>query len=149
MIPKRIFSPSTAMAGAVLALAAVLVPQDCVGGAVPYRADQYRTGFYADEGPARPPSEVWRFLTLSTLDQSPVIAGDQVLLGANDHSLYSLDLATGKRQWRFRIRQNAGKTVAVDGNKVFVAADDNVLYALDRHSGEEQWRFTAEKSPMV
>lgn len=146
MIAKRITIRRTGAASAVLAIAALLVLQGCVSS-VSYRADQHRTGLYSGEGPAEPPSEVWRFLTLSTLDQSPVIAGDRVFIGANDQSLYSLDLATGKRQWRFRIRENAGETVAVDNDSVFMAADDGVLYALDSSNGEERWRFTADDTP--
>jgi hypothetical protein len=39
---------------------------------------------------------VWKFKTFSEIKSSPVVSGDQVLIGSYDQSLYSINAKTGK-----------------------------------------------------
>ena len=60
---------------------------------------------------------------------SPVLAGDRVLIGSRDCSLYALSL-TGEILWRFQTRGYAHSTPAVDDSGVYFAGGDGTLYAF-------------------
>ncbi|MFD1218448.1 outer membrane protein assembly factor BamB family protein [Microbulbifer celer] len=115
--------------------------------AVVYRGNAERTGLFAGEGPAEKPQELWRFLTLGVLTETPVIAGDTLFVGTTDESVYALDLHTGKRRWRFKAFGNIRDSVAVDRDRVYVASEDNNFYTLDRATGEKLWSSRFDKTP--
>lgn len=117
------------------------------GNDVEYRGNVERSGLFAGEGPAEKPQELWRFLTLGVLTETPVIAGDTLFVGTKDDSVYALDLHTGKRRWRFKAMDNIRGSVAVDRDRVYVASEDDHFYALDRASGEPLWSSRFDKTP--
>lgn len=117
------------------------------GPVVEFRGNAQRTGLFESEGPADKSEELWRFLTLGILVQTPVIAGDTLFIGTNDNSVYALDVHSGKRRWRFKTTGNIRDSVAVDKHRVYVASEDHNFYALDRYSGEKLWAHRQEKTP--
>ena len=90
---------------------------------------------------------VWRFDDIDNYCQAaPVIDGGDVIFGAWDTYLRSLNKKSGKLQWKW----NNGKTVnlfspgnvvpVVAADKVVVVAPDRVATAVDRKSGKQIWR---------
>ncbi|WP_250464072.1 PQQ-binding-like beta-propeller repeat protein [Microbulbifer litoralis] len=135
---------------APLLLAAMLAgcgPQSDGGPPVEYRGNAQRTGLFAGDGPADKPRELWRFLTLGVLTETPVIAGDTLFVGTTDDSVYAVDVNSGERRWRFKTTGNIRGSVAVDRERVYVASEDRGFYALDRSSGKLLWREHFDKTP--
>ena len=90
---------------------------------------------------------VWRLDDIDNYCQAaPVIDGGDVIFGAWDTYLRSLNKKSGKLQWKW----NNGKTVnlfspgnvvpVVTADKVVVVAPDRVATAVDRKSGKQIWR---------
>ena len=90
---------------------------------------------------------VWRFDDIDNYCQAaPVIDGGDVIFGAWDTYLRSINKKSGKLQWKW----NNGKTVnlfspgnvvpVVAADKVVVVAPDRVATAVDRKSGKQIWR---------
>ena len=84
-------------------------------------------------------SEGWDYFT-----SSPVIAGDLLVIGSGDGSVYALDAATGNERWRLETGGRVRASPAVGGGVVFVGSADGVLYAIDLETGDVEWRFETE-----
>lgn len=78
----------------------------------------------------------------------PVVAGDQVFVGADSGYLYAMKLKNGSKQWRFKAEGPVNSTPAVGGGKVFFGDDDGRLYALDTVTGEQVW-IQKYRSPVM
>jgi outer membrane protein assembly factor BamB len=63
------------------------------------------------------------------------VADGLVHLGSRDHSLHTLDLASGQLRWELGTKgELTGSPVAV-GGRVFVGSKDRCVYALDAFYG--------------
>lgn len=78
------------------------------------------------------------------ISASPVISGEEVLIGSRDATLYSLASADGSLRWRF----DEGSawviaSVAATESRVFSArSSSGNVRAIDRATGEEVWRLS-------
>src|SRR5262249_48639876 len=63
-------------------------------------------------------------------------AGDTVLFGSHDQTLYCLGL-DGKERWRFKIDGPVNGSPAVVGNRTFVAGCDSALHVIDLATGQQ------------
>ncbi len=90
---------------------------------------------------------VWMFDEINGLVQGkPAIGKTEVVFGAWDRHLYSLDKETGELNWKW----NNGTSVqlyspgniapAIANDRVFLVAPDRYMTALDRRTGEVIWR---------
>ena len=90
---------------------------------------------------------LWHYDSINNYCQAaPVIDGNDVIFGAWDTYLRSLDRRTGSLQWKW----NNGKEVnlyspgnvvpVVTPERVIIVAPDRVTTAVDRKSGTELWR---------
>jgi outer membrane protein assembly factor BamB len=77
------------------------------------------------------------------ITSSPVVTGDQVIFGARDGYLYSLDAKTGKENWKMDHRVSwVISTVAVrDTIVVTGTSDGRFVQAIHVVTGKEIWRF--------
>lgn len=75
---------------------------------------------------------------------SPVIAGDQILVGAGDGGLYALAAATGRVNWRGWTGGRVRSSPAVSGQRVYVGSADGSLYCFDLATGQRRWRFETD-----
>lgn len=77
-----------------------------------------------------------------TVQSSPAIAGDRVLVGARDGYLYALDATSGKRLWRRDHDVSwVNSSPAVSGGLAVVGTSDGqFVQAVDVATGEERWR---------
>jgi len=95
---------------------------------------------------------LWHYDSINNYCQaSPVVAGDDVIFGAWDTRLRSLDRRTGTLHWQW----DNGTTVnlyspgnvvpVVAAQRVVIVAPDRVTTALDRNTGEQVWRVKNEQ----
>jgi len=76
------------------------------------------------------------------LNSSPAIADSTLYIGTiGKHSMYALELETGKKLWRFRARGMIFGPPAISGGKVFFGTDEGHFYAVDCKTGKQVWRL--------
>ena len=92
-------------------------------------------------------SMLWHFDEIDNYCQAePVVDGNDVIFGAWDTYLRSLDARTGRMNWLWNNRRasvlySPGNVVpVVTPDRVIVVAPDRVTSAINRHSGEQIWR---------
>ena len=77
---------------------------------------------------------------------APSVTSRDIVFGAWDTFLHSLDPATGKGLWRWnngngvRLYSPGNCSPAVIGDKVFIVAPDRFMTAIDRRTGKTVWR---------
>ncbi len=91
--------------------------------------------------------EIWRFDSLTgPIVSTPVINKNEIIFGAWDTYLYSLDKNTGKQNWKW----NNGSSVrnyspaacipVIKNDIVYIVAPDRYLSAIDVITGQTLWR---------
>lgn len=92
----------------------------------------------------------WR-VPVGPVTADVVVHGDLALIACWNHSVYALDIETGKVRWRFRATVPASKgvdwigyqgfhlTPRVDGDRVFVGNRNTNFYALNVEDGSIAW----------
>jgi len=107
-----------------------------------YRHDAARSGTTR----ARVPSDVaidWK-VTLGGTLTAPVAAGGKVFVAASDaHTLYALDMATGKLLWQFTADGRIDSPPTIYRGMVLFGAKDGRVYCLREGDGQLVWRFLA------
>ena len=88
---------------------------------------------------------LWSFRADDNIATRPVAAGNVVVFGSEDRTVYGLDAATGRLAWE-RPFATSGPVVsspALVGGIVAIGSDDGQVYGLDPATGEEVWRGEA------
>ena len=124
-------------------------------GRGPYVADGvvrngilYQGGYRSFEAvDTRTAQTVWRFDGIGNYCQAaPSVTDSDVIFGAWDTFLRSLDTRTGTERWRWnngnavRLYSPGNCSPAVIGDKVFIVAPDRYMTAIDRATGKTLWR---------
>jgi len=78
----------------------------------------------------------WSFETQGEIVSGANFAGDRVLFGSYDETLYCL-AADGKLAWKFKTAGPVNGSPAVVGDRTFVAGCDSSLHVLDTSTGKE------------
>jgi outer membrane protein assembly factor BamB len=81
-------------------------------------------------------TKIWTFETGAEIISGANFAGDLVLFGSWDESLYCLD-KDGKERWKFKTQGPVNGSPAVVEGKTFVAGCDSQLHVLDAGQGKE------------
>jgi len=79
---------------------------------------------------------IWTFETSGEIAAGCNFAGERILVGSHDETLYCLD-KDGKQIWAFKTQGPVNGSPAVVGDKTFVAGCDSNLHVLDIAKGEE------------
>lgn len=95
--------------------------------AVAVAADGARTRVSALESATG--KQIWQTLVPARVTSSPAVVDGVVYLGAENGTVYSLDLHTGKDRWAFRLKGKLSSPVVALG-RAYVASDDGSLYAV-------------------
>ena len=124
-------------------------------GRGPYVADGvvrngilYQGGYKSFEAvDTRTAQTVWRFDGIGNYCQAaPSVTDSDIIFGAWDTFLHSLDTRTGTERWRWnngnavRLYSPGNCSPAVIGDKVFIVAPDRYMTAIDRTTGKTLWR---------
>ncbi len=107
-----------------------------------FRGSVRRLGHAGDPPRLGEPRELWRFDTGGTVESTPTLWRDLILVGTFAEHLFALDAATGEERWRFQTGGLVRASPSVAHGVVYFGADDDLFYALDAASGEERWRFS-------
>ncbi len=88
----------------------------------------------------------WTFLRERPIGTSPAVAGDTVLVGSDDGSLYALDAETGKKLWEFETSRQIRSIPRIVDGVAYFGNHGSVMYAVDVETGDEIWSFGATGS---
>lgn len=127
----------------------------------PYVADGVVAGGYYLQGgregfecrSAKDGRLIWRYDSIKEYCQGmPALKDGQIVFGAWDNTLRSLDAKTGKLQWSWNnkkgnsvLKSPANTVPAITDDKVAVVSCDRYLTLFDRATGRELWRDTSRK----
>jgi len=106
-----------------------------------FRGDAAHTGIYNAPGTATFHKVKWQFHAKAQIVSSPVVAGNMVYFGSNDHRLYAVDLETGEKKWEFKTDGRVASSPAVSNGVVYFLSYDSNFYALDAATGSLEWKF--------
>jgi len=85
-------------------------------------------------------SLIWSFPTGGAVVSSPSIVNGVVYFGSQDHNIYAIDAAFGKKIWSFAINNTIESSVAVVNGKVVTGGEDGYVYCLDAYTGKLLWK---------
>ncbi|MFQ5809319.1 MAG: PQQ-binding-like beta-propeller repeat protein, partial [Armatimonadota bacterium] len=81
---------------------------------------------------------------------APVVAAGRLLVAAKDaHTLFSLNMADGKKVWAFTAGGRIDSPPTYAGGRVLFGSADGWVYCLMAESGELAWRFRAAPQATV
>jgi outer membrane protein assembly factor BamB len=87
------------------------------------------------------PKVLWKFQTGAPIYGSPSLWRDSLIIGSNDHFLYSLDLSTGAILWKKNMGERILSRPLIQDNVIYVGTGSGNFFALDPADGKERWRF--------
>ncbi len=123
------------------------------GEAAMYRYNLGRTGS-TGYNMVDPVGELkWSFETGAAITSTPVVVGDTVYFGSNDHNLYAVNTVDGSLRWKFTTGSWVESSPAVVNGIVYFGSNDGNFYALDAVTGQKIWDFqtnyVVKSSPAV
>ncbi|HEX5506067.1 MAG TPA: serine/threonine-protein kinase [Thermomicrobiales bacterium] len=83
----------------------------------------------------------WTVTTGDEVRGTGTIAGDAVLIGSYDGTLYAIDVAAGLVRWRHPTARGICGTPAVAGDLAIVGSEDGAVYGVTLDRGKLAWRF--------
>ena len=78
-----------------------------------------------------------------SIESKPVVYGNVVYIGCNDHIFYAINAVTGNEVWKFETNGIIISAALLHNNTIYFGSHDRNLYALNLN-GELVWKFTAE-----
>lgn len=107
-----------------------------------YKHDNQRSNCTAAKIPAKL-EPAWE-AELGGRVTAPVIAGDNVYVGAEDsHQVYCLSAKTGQVRWQFTVDGPVDSPPTCHGDEVIVGSRGGSVYSLAADDGQLIWRFCA------
>jgi len=100
---------------------------------VVYTGDSYGIFHEVDAATGK---QKWTFKTDGEITSGANFAGDLVLFGSYDETLYCLD-GNGKERWKIKTQGPVNGSPAVAGGFTFVAGCDSAVHVIDLDKGKE------------
>ncbi|MFO0876760.1 MAG: PQQ-binding-like beta-propeller repeat protein [Gemmataceae bacterium] len=88
-----------------------------------------------------PSPEIYRFDLDTKVSMQPVEYGDTAFIGADDATLYAINMKNGKLRWRHTAGTAISRPPVAMDRDVFVTSSREGLARLDRVTGEALWRI--------
>jgi len=76
------------------------------------------------------------------ISSSPLIQGEQIIVGCRDGNVYALALADGSERWRLSVGAGVGSSPTAAGSLVVVGTYSGDVVAAEAETGRERWRAT-------
>lgn len=92
--------------------------------------------------------EVWVTNIGKTIYASPIVSDDNVFIGDDTGTFYSISAKNGKINWNFQSGNRIVGTAAVANDVVVFGSADATIYALDIKTGKLIWKYLA-KEPVL
>jgi len=74
---------------------------------------------------------LWQAPTGRKVDSTPLVVGDVVYVGSDDHTFYAFDAASGKRVWSYTTDGSVSSSPTYGEGLILVGSDDGALYAFE------------------
>ena len=87
--------------------------------------------------------KLWAFKTNGEIKSSPVVIGDQVLIGSYDEHLYSLNARTGAMRWKFKTNGPVHSTPGIADGMAFIAGCDELFRAIRISDGKQVFNVSS------
>lgn len=82
----------------------------------------------------------WTFDAGASIASSPVVGNGRAYFGADDGSVYAVDLATGEEAWSFATEDVVEAPPLLHDGAVFVGSADFHMYAIEADTGALRWK---------
>ena len=76
----------------------------------------------------------------------PIVKGDTIYFGSNDHNFYALDVKSGYMRWIFPTKNKVNSVPYIYEDTIYFGSDDGNVYAVNVKDGQERWTFQANKT---
>lgn len=83
----------------------------------------------------------WQYSLNSPVSASPVVAGEQLFVAAENGNLYSFNLNERKFNWLYHTEAGIASTPVVVDGCIYFLSRDGFFYALEQATGKRLWRF--------
>jgi outer membrane protein assembly factor BamB len=85
-----------------------------------------------------------------SVQSSPAVAGDLVVVGCRDGHLYGVDRATGKERWNFdhQVSWVVGSAAIAGDRAVVGSSDARFVQAVELSTGKELWRARTDSNAL-
>ncbi len=83
----------------------------------------------------------WQYSLYAPVVSTPVVAGNQLVVAAENGNLYSFDLSSRKFSWLYHTEAGIASTPAIADGKIYFLSRDGFFYALEQATGKRLWRF--------
>lgn len=83
----------------------------------------------------------WQYSLFSQVSASPVVAGGQLFVAAENGNLYSFNLDNKQFNWLYHTEAGIASTPVVAGGRIYFLSRDGFFYALEQATGKRLWRF--------
>ena len=85
-----------------------------------------------------------------SVQSSPAVTADLVVVGCRDGRLYAVDRSTGKERWNFdhQISWVVGSPAIVGGRAIVGSSDGRFVHAVDLATGKEAWRTRTDSNAL-
>jgi outer membrane protein assembly factor BamB len=126
-----------------------------------YRYDNSRSGYspasitlpmelkwhFRSSQPPRPawpaPSEEMKRIQMDNALHTVAAYGSVFFASSEDHSVYALDIQTGKEQWHFFAQGPVRYAPSVCNKRLYFGSDDGLVYCLNAKTGKMIWNYRA------
>ena len=89
------------------------------------------------------------FKTKGAIYSSPAIAGNLVVMGSGDGSIYALQVNTGKQVWKLETKGAVLGSPVIENNVVYIGGSDHHFRAIDLNTGKQLWAFKDVQGAIV
>jgi len=83
----------------------------------------------------------WQYSLFSQVSASPVVAGGQLFVAAENGNLYSFNLKNKQFNWLYHTEAGIASTPVVVDGCIYFLSRDGFFYALEQSTGKRLWRF--------
>jgi outer membrane protein assembly factor BamB len=88
-------------------------------------------------------SILWTFPTGGEIKSSPVVCGEDLVIGSTDGTVYCLS-TSGSLRWKFPTGNAIEAGALILDGTVYIGNLDGTFYALDLETGEKKWEYRTE-----
>ena len=83
----------------------------------------------------------WKFDAGEAVTSSAAIVEETAYVGADDGTLYALDLRTGDVRWKYKTEEAIRSSPAVTRGLVIFGDSEGILHGVSATTGEKKWTY--------
>ncbi len=91
----------------------------------------------------------WRFSSDANIISTPVVSGDNVIVGNQNGKVFCLSLKNGKEKWSYQTGGAIFSSPAVSNGRVVLGSADGNIYCLDTKTGKLSWKTKVDAAVLA